>query len=204
MSVGKLTEFDSESDCWESYIDRLEQYFMCNSVKNELKVATLITAVGAETYELMTNLCTPHKPATKQYAELVEIVGKHLKPKPSVLAERYNFRRRVQNRSENIANFVTDLKKLSKNCGFVNDSLFENFKDQFVCGLRNDSIRQRIFTEEGVTFDKAYKIAVAMESAEADSSLVAGGREVPMTPVDVQQGRSPQENVSPQEGCYAP
>ncbi|XP_063618681.1 uncharacterized protein LOC134791562 [Cydia splendana] len=174
MPVGKLGPFDLVNDNWELYVDRLEQYFVANDVKSEVKVATLITVMGGDAYELMVNLCTPAKPATKTYDQLVALMKGHLNPKPSLLAERFKFRQRVQKRDENIANFVTDLKKLSKDCSFTGDnSLKENLRDQFVCGLLNDDIRQKLFTEDDtITFDRAYKLAVSMEAAEVNAALV--------------------------------
>ncbi|XP_073961708.1 uncharacterized protein [Choristoneura fumiferana] len=173
MSVGKVGLFDLAKDNWEMYIDRLEQYFVANSVKSELKVATLITVIESEAYELMVSLCTPAKPASMTCTELVALMQGHLNPKPSLLAERFKFRKRVQQNNESIANFVTDLKKLSKDCSFKGDSLKENLRDQFVCGLVNDDIRQKLFTEDdSITFDKAYRLAVAMEAAETNAALV--------------------------------
>ncbi|XP_061729439.1 uncharacterized protein LOC133534334 [Cydia pomonella] len=173
MPVGKVGPFDLVNDNWELYVDRLEQYFVANDVKNEVKVATLITVMGGNAYELMVNLCTPAKPASKTYDQLVALMKGHLNPKPSLLAERFKFRQRVQKRDESIANFVTDLKKLSKDCSFAGDSLKENLRDQFVCGLLNDDIRQKLFTEDDtITFDRAYKLAVSMEAAEVNAALV--------------------------------
>ncbi|XP_047997401.1 uncharacterized protein LOC125234995 [Leguminivora glycinivorella] len=173
MPVGKVGPFDLNNDNWELYVDRLEQYFVANEVKTDMKVATLITVMGGDAYELMVNLCTPAKPASKTYDQLVELMKGHLNPKPSLLAERFKFRQRVQKHDENIANFVTDLKKLSKDCSFTGDSLKENLRDQFVCGLLNDDIRQKLFTEDDtITFDRAYKLAVAMEAAEVNAALV--------------------------------
>lgn len=175
MAVGKIGSFDLAKDNWEMYVDRLEQFFVANSVKSEVKVATLITVIGGDAYELMVSLCTPVKPATKTYSELVTLMKGHLNPKPSLLAERFKFRRRVQKGTENIATFVTDLKKLSKDCGFTADGLKENLRDQFVCGLVNEDIRQKLFTEDDtITFDKAYKLAVSMEAAEANAALIEG------------------------------
>ncbi|XP_049887894.1 uncharacterized protein LOC126382159 [Pectinophora gossypiella] len=47
-------------------------------------------------------------------------------------------------------------------------------RDQFVCGIRNENIRQRLFAEKNVTFDKAYQLAASMEAAEADAAAVEG------------------------------
>ncbi|XP_073948812.1 uncharacterized protein [Choristoneura fumiferana] len=172
MSVGKVGPFDMNKDCWDLYIERLEQYFIANDVKEAVKVATLITVIGADAYELMVNLCTPARPSTKKFDELVKIMKSHLQPKPSVLAERYKFRQRRQATNESIAEYVAGLKKMSMTCNFVEQRLSENLRDQLVCGLTKDSIRQRLFAEDDVSFEKACKLAMTMEAAEADAAVV--------------------------------
>ncbi|XP_026725610.1 uncharacterized protein LOC113492342 [Trichoplusia ni] len=176
MAVGKIGAFDVSKDNWGTYVDRLDQYFIANNVKSELKIATLITVVGNSAYELMVNLCTPVKPATKTYDELVAVMKGHLNPKPSMLAERFKFRQRIQKPGENVATYFSELKRLSKDCSFTAESLKENMRDQFVCGLVNDDIRQKLFTEEdGISIDKAYRLALAMEAAETNAALVEDG-----------------------------
>lgn len=172
MSVGKLEPFDLHKDDWNLYIDRLEQYFIVNDVKPAMRIATLITVVGSDAYELMVNLCTPEKPSAKTYDDLVDIMRRHLQPKPSVLAERFKFRQRVQRSHESIAEYAAALKKMTKYCGFCSKTLSENLRDQFVCGLISEHTRQRLFTEDNITFDLAFKLAMTIEAAETDAALV--------------------------------
>ncbi|XP_061727717.1 uncharacterized protein LOC133532874 [Cydia pomonella] len=172
MAVGKIAPFDMNKDCWDLYVERLEQYFIANSVSDTVKVATLITVIGSDAYELMVNLCTPARPATKTFDQLKAIMKSHLQPKPSVLAERFKFRQRRQASDESIAEYVAALKKMSMTCNFGADSLQENLRDQFVCGLSKDVIRQRLFAEEEITFEKAFKLAVTIDSAETESAVM--------------------------------
>lgn len=173
MSVGKIGAFQLDSDNWTLYVERLEQYFVVNNVKEELKVPTLITVMGGAGYELLVTLCTPEKPASKKFDDLVKIMCNHLQPKPSILAERYTFRKRKQAQGESIAEYIAELRRLSKHCGF-GESLQESLRDQLVCGLSNDTIRQRLFAEEDLAFDKALRLAVAIEAAELNAALVEG------------------------------
>ncbi|XP_063392275.1 uncharacterized protein LOC134677778 [Cydia fagiglandana] len=172
MAVGKIAPFDMDKDCWDLYVERLEQYFIANTVSESVKVATLITVVGRDAYELMVNLCTPARPATKTFDQLKAIMKSHLQPKPSVLAERFKFRQRRQASDESIAEYVAALKKMSMTCNFGADSLQDNLRDQFVCGLSKDVIRQRLFAEEEITFEKAFKLAVTIDSAETESAVM--------------------------------
>ncbi|KAJ0172353.1 hypothetical protein K1T71_012326 [Dendrolimus kikuchii] len=171
MSIGKIAEFNMATDNWRLYVERLEQYFIVNKITNDLKVPTLITVMGADSYELLVNLCTPTKPNAKTFEEITEIMSRHLQPTPNELAERYKFRCRKQMQGESISEYVAVLKKMSKTCEF-GASLEENLRDQLVCGISNDTIRQRLFAESKLDFTKAYNLGVSLEAAEKDSAAV--------------------------------
>lgn len=147
MSIGKLEPFKIGEGNWSSYITRLMQYLKVNECKDAMKTAILITAVGDETFELMVDLCSPGKPEDKEFDALVKLVGDHLQPTPSEIAERYIFRQRRQESGESIHAYVAALKKLSKNCNFGNN-LEMQLRDQLVFGLRSDVIRQRLFQKK--------------------------------------------------------
>ncbi|XP_037297354.1 uncharacterized protein LOC119190175 [Manduca sexta] len=172
MSIGKVREFDVRSGVWSSYIDRLNMYFKVNKVTDDLKLPTLIATMGDEAYELLVNLASPSKPSELQYAHVCELLRQHLQPTPSSLAERYRFRQKRQGSGEDIATFVAELKKLSRDCKFK-EKLNENLRDQFICGLNSDVIRQRLFAEEDtITFAEAVKLAKSLEAAERDAAIV--------------------------------
>lgn len=172
MSVGKVNEFDLKSGAWSSYVDRIEMFFKVNEVQSEMQLPTLIAVIGDEAYELLVNLSSPKKPAELTYSEAVELLRKHLQPSQSILAERFRFRQRRQASEENVASYVAELQKLARCCKF-NTNLNENLRDQFVCGLSSDVIRQRLFAEdETLTYSNAVKIANSLEAAERDAAVV--------------------------------
>lgn len=147
-------------------------FFLVNTVKDELKLPTLIAVMGDEAYELLANLASPKKPSELGYKDAVDLLRHHLQPAPSILAERYRFRQRRQNSGENVATYVAELEKLARNCKFE-ATLNENLRDQFVCGLRSDVIQQRLFAEDDtLVYSNAVKIASSLEAAERDAAAV--------------------------------
>ncbi|XP_050562620.1 uncharacterized protein LOC118270762 [Spodoptera frugiperda] len=172
ITVGKIKEFDIKSGTWSVYVDRLDMYFKVNKIAEELKLPTLIAVMGDEAYELLCNLASPHKPAELKYERAIELLHHHLEPTPSVLAERYRFKQRRQASEENVAAYVAELKKLARHCKFK-EGLNENLRDQFVCGLRSDIIRQRLFAEaDTISYTDAVRLAISLEAAERDAAAV--------------------------------
>ncbi|KAL0852608.1 hypothetical protein ABMA27_016946 [Loxostege sticticalis] len=171
MAATKFSEFDVVNGDFSSYCDRLDMYFVANNIPDDKKLPTLISIIGEAGYELMVNLCSPEKPHKKNYSDIVELMCNHLQPKPSILAARYHFRQRRQQVEETVTQYMSELKRLSRACEFK-ANLEENLRDQFVCGLRSDVIRQRLFSESDLSWTNAIKIATNIESAARDASVV--------------------------------
>lgn len=178
MASFKVENFTPGEDSWDSYIERLEQVFIANGVSdkeedNKKRRAILISVIGKGTYEVLRNLSEPQKPHERSYSELVGLLGAHYSPKPSVIAERHNFHKRLQQSHETVADFVVGLRKLTRFCNF-GTFLDSALRDQFVVGLKNKDITQRLYLEaDDLTFDKAVLLATSYESAVDNASLRA-------------------------------
>ena len=119
----------------------LQQYFAANDVKDEDKQkAILLSACGIATYRLIKNLTAPVNPAEKTFAQLVKLVGDHHNPKPSVIVERFRFNTHTRQQGESVANFIAELRHLTRYCefgGVLNDML----RDRLVCGIEYSQIQ---------------------------------------------------------------
>jgi len=81
---GVLSEFDNAKEEWQSYVERMEQYFSTNDVTAAgKKRAILLSACGPATYQLIRNLVSPAATTDKSFAQIVELVQNHCHPKPS-------------------------------------------------------------------------------------------------------------------------
>lgn len=166
--LGSVAAFDAAQEEWPNYIDRVEQFFVANGVKEEAYVATLLALIGSHTYALLKSLTSPKKPSTLQYEEIVGVLTAHLAPKPLVIAERFRFYKRVQGPDETISSYMAALRRLSEHCEFgrfLDDAL----RDRLVCGLRSSPIQKRLLSEADLTYKKALETAFAMEIAAKDT-----------------------------------
>lgn len=167
-AIGNVDAFDNSVEEWDTYIERLEQYCVANHIENDRKVAVLLSVMGAKTYNLLRSLCAPHKPSTKSFKDITKLLQDHFNPTPLVIAERFRFHNRNQQRSESIANYIAELRKLAERCQFgtgLNDAL----RDRLVCGMHNESVQRRLLTEKDLTLQKALELAIAMETASKDA-----------------------------------
>ena len=74
---GTIGEFQNAQESWQSYVERLQQYFVANDVRTaEKQRAVLLSALGGQTYQLIRNLLTPTKPTEVTFAEIVDAVAR--------------------------------------------------------------------------------------------------------------------------------
>ena len=59
-----ISQFNSDEESWESYIERLEQYFVLHGTAYDKKISTLLIFMGPKTYQLLKDL-SPRKPSEK-------------------------------------------------------------------------------------------------------------------------------------------
>ncbi|PFX12679.1 Uncharacterized protein K02A2.6 [Stylophora pistillata] len=168
-AIGKIESFDETQEKWETYLERVEQFFLANNIDEDHQVPTLLSLIGSKTHTLLRDLHTPDKPATKSFQEIVTTVQQHLSPKPSEKAERFHFYKRIQRKGETVLTYVADLKKLATHCNF-GTNLNEALREKLVGGLRNVQIQKRLHSEAKLKYSKALEIAVAMETAIRDAA----------------------------------
>jgi hypothetical protein len=62
---------------------------------------------------------------------------------------------------------VAVLRELAQHCNF-GDKLKEMLRDRLVCGIADDRMQRRLLAEPELTFEKALKVALAIETANRD------------------------------------
>ena len=105
ITIGRLTEFNPKIDTITAYVEivLVTLYFQANDVTEEKQVTVFLSALGPKAYALLKSLVTPAIPKVKTFARLVEVLKKHFKPRPLVIAERFKFFHRRSQRAEEAA-----------------------------------------------------------------------------------------------------
>ena len=167
--LGTISEFSSTQESWTAYVERLVQYLAANKIEDpDQQRAVLLSVCGPATYRLIRNLVSPKKPQEFKFAEIVEIVQKHHNPKPSVIVQRYRFNSRNRRAGESVATYIAELRHLSEHCEF-GSTLNQMLRDRLVCGVEEPKIQRRLLAEPDLTFDKAFELALASESADKNA-----------------------------------
>lgn len=181
--IGNIDVFVPGSD-FESYEDRMEQYFVANDVVEEKKTSTFISIAGEAMYDILKKLTLPVKPSELSYNELLKKLRNHFKPLNNKRAERYKFNKAVQEQGETISEFIIRLKSLSQTCLFgdfldnENGESVGNYKlkildesltDRFIVGLVNEKIKSHLLGDDKLTFEECCAKALRMEMIQIES-----------------------------------
>ena len=164
LQIATVGEYCNDKEDFESYTERLSAWLVVNGVTDEQKSSVFLAVIGASTYKLLNSLLAPEKPNTKTFDELVNVLQRHYKPKPLIIAERFHFYKRQQQEGETVASFSVSLRQLSSSCEF-GAFLPEPLRDQFVCGLPNQEIPRKLLAEANLTLDSAIQLATVMSMA---------------------------------------
>ena len=94
-------------------------------------------------------------------------------PKPTVLAERFEFYRLRQTVGEKTQDFLARLRSTALKCKFAD--LQTRLRDQFVCNIGNSDAREALLEEdEGtLTLEDAYKKTVAIERSKKEAQIMS-------------------------------
>ncbi|XP_037505003.1 uncharacterized protein K02A2.6-like [Rhipicephalus sanguineus] len=173
--LGNIEEFSPDNAAaWPTYLERLQFYFTSTGVVEEQQQrAVLCSVCGPATYAILRTLCSPATPAETPYADIVSKLTHHFTPTPSVIVQRFTFHKRCQQPGESIADFVADLRRLSKHCEF-GVTLEDMLRDRLVCGVRDEGLQRRLLAETALDFKKAYEKAVAAEYATRQTETIRG------------------------------
>ena len=165
---GSLREFDPRTGDWKTYIERAQQYFLANDVDDADKQrAILLSCVGSKAYRIIKDVLSPDAPTDIELPTLIEKTSKHFQPEPSEIVQRFRFHTRVRESHESVATYIAQLKQIAQNCNFgETERVNEMLRDRLVCGIAHEKWQQRLLAEEGLTYDTARKLLLALEAAE--------------------------------------
>lgn len=84
MRIRKIDAFDETSDDWNASVEQVEQFFIAIEIRNEERVALVLSLMGDKT--TAKSVC-PRKPSSFSFKDILETFQQHLLPKLLVIAE---------------------------------------------------------------------------------------------------------------------
>lgn len=183
-TIGNVEAFIA-GECFVSYRDRVETFFMINRVEENMKTAYFIGIAGSEVYKTLKSLCAPTLPSKLPFDSVMTVLEKHYAPKVNLRAERFKFQRAVQHSGESVNEFLVRLRSLAETCKFgqfipadtpkigsiKNLALEDALLDRFIVGLKDNKIQQVLLNKDTtIDFDRCCEIANNMEMSQKEQA----------------------------------
>lgn len=174
---------------WATYRDRLEFFFEANRIANDAqKRAIFLTSVGQETYEIVRTLVAPLSPRNVDFQAILTHLNTHFNTTANEVVQRFKFYSRVQLPNETVAEYVSEVRRLSENCNFTERD--KSMRDRIVCGIsRYASLYKRFFSQPQLTFGRACELAFEAEAFHGVSNTVSGTDGTTIEPESTQKSR---------------
>ena len=93
--------------------------------------------------------------------------GTYCKPKQNITVERYHFNTHAQELGESIDQNVTELKLIAS------ELESQLIRDRIVCGVKSETVKQRLLRAEDLTLDRAISICRAEEQSKKNAQLIS-------------------------------
>ncbi|XP_060070509.1 uncharacterized protein K02A2.6-like [Ylistrum balloti] len=188
------------SESWKRWLQQYELY-MCATEKDKksekLQCATLLSLAGEQVIELVGTFNFGEEEKDK-IEPLKQKLSEYCIPKKNETYERHVFNSRVQKSGETFDQFLTELKVLSKDCGFGN--LKEGLiRDRIIEGIGKDQTRARLLRERELNLDKCIDLCRAAERTDVQMKGIVSENTTEKKSVDLIKKQS-QKN--PNQSSY--
>lgn len=137
-----------------------------------VKVAIFLNAIGAEGVEVFNSLNIDDADRSK-FQKVTEAFANFCKPKCNEVYESYVFHNRCQERGEPFDNFLIDIKKMVRRCGFENENRM--LRDRIVLGTVDKQLQKKLLDTADLTMDKAIEYARSAEISSQQMVKLTGG-----------------------------
>lgn len=143
-------------ELWENFCDLNE----VTSADGKKRV--LLNYLSLPAYNVLRTSILPEKPKDKCLDDLLGLLQKNFEPTSIRFSAINKYESRCQLDGEDVGTFLQELRVLANDCDFGN-ALPERLLVRFVNGLKEMSIRKRLWNIADLTLDKAVSIALQEE-----------------------------------------
>ena len=137
-----VTDTSTLGSRWKKWLSRLENLFLAMSIadsdaEKKRKKALLLHYAGEGVYDVYETI----KANTDSFTEVREKLNQYFIPQINKEYEVYVFRHSNKNSDESLDEYVTRLRKIVVNCGFVNPE--SEVKSQLIQGCLSLQLRKK-------------------------------------------------------------
>ena len=161
---------------WRRWKEEIELYMdlAMNGKGEQTKTKLFLYLIGSKGREIYETMKFEAPPQDRTLQQVIAAFDSYCNPKKNETVERYKFFMRVQDTSEPLEQFITDLKLLAASCNF--GSLKESLvRDRIICGIRDKQLREELLKDPNLDLERCLNVCrVAELSKERRKALEDG------------------------------
>ena len=184
------------ADTWRQWKQTMELYLqLCMDRKSKKEKCQVFLYVIGQTGCDIYNAMTLQEDERDKIDILFTKFEEYCKPRQNITIECYCFNSRAQEKLETVDQYVTELKLISKNCGYGE---LENqlLHDRVICGIHSDEVRQHLLRADDLTLDKCLRICHPYEQTKKGVQILADGPHVVVDDLKKQNKKAGQTKSS--------
>ena len=164
--IPAVEKFDfAKPEEWSHWIRRFERFRQASVLvsKSEVQVSTLVYLLGDKAEDILT-LFNLEAEELKKYDTVKGKFESYFEKRRNTIYERPRFNSHTQRENESVEEFIADLYRLAKNCGYgtLHDELV---RDRTVVGIRDSKLSKELQLEAELTLDSCITKVQQSEAA---------------------------------------
>ncbi|XP_061170050.1 uncharacterized protein K02A2.6-like [Saccostrea echinata] len=153
---------------WEKWIERLELLFTGMNIDDTGRRRALLLHYAGERVFDIYNAEKEDSPTT--YVGTKQVLSTYFSPRKNIQMAVYKFRNCKQSGTQTLDEYVTELRRLSKDCEF--NDVNKEILSQIIQHCRSNRLRRRALREPDMTLQNLMDLGRAMEVAETQAQTM--------------------------------
>ncbi|KAK7105846.1 hypothetical protein V1264_017174 [Littorina saxatilis] len=174
---------------WETY----ELASRLDSQDEKYRAAVFKTCLSDDARDVFEGLPFEAADDKDKITKIIPLFEAYCVGETSEVYETYKFHQRKQEKGETIDTYIGALRQLASSCNF---KTFEErmLRDQVVIGLSDDTVREKLLQESGLTLKKCIEICRVSEAAAQQAKSMAGDEALHRVGVHVRKKTNSQKD----------
>lgn len=170
----------------------------------------ILTAAGREVYSLLKNPTHPKAPSTLLFADLKDLLLKHLIPANFEAIERARFHSLVRDKDMKIRDLVLQIYTYAVKCD-LGDQFYTQSRDRLFAGINDCELQKPFLSKLGLSYTEAREICephadITATTTQFDHNLLSASRDQQKSPRNSSTTISSQFTIKPGKptgNCYS-
>ena len=165
---------------WTQWINRLEQYFICNKITDDTQMVACLFYLGGERlHQIHGTLKEVTLPETcnTEYKKAKQRLDTYFNPKKNPVLEIFNFMQAKQEQHETIQQYVSRLRMLSEFCEF-GESTNKWIIAQVITYCKSDKLRREFLAKSNIEYKDLLEMGRSHDNVERQALQIEGKVEV--------------------------